>query len=242
VHLYGQMADMDALAQVATELEIEIIEDAAQAQGARWRGTRAGAWGRVGCFSFYPGKNMGAFGDAGAIVTSDDDVAERLRSMRDHGRSFGGWYQHDRLGLNSRLDALQAVVLTAKLPRLDGWNAQRRRLMDHYRRCIDPAAARLVAVAPEAEAIHHLAVAQVANRDEVREALLARGIETGIHYPTPCHRMPPYEKYFGTGELPVSETTAERIISLPLYPHMTTEQVESVATELNEAAERVAAA
>jgi dTDP-4-amino-4,6-dideoxygalactose transaminase len=242
VHLYGQMADMDALAQTAAELDIDIIEDAAQAQGARWRGARAGACGRVGCFSYYPGKNMGAFGDAGAVVTSDDEVAERLRSMRDHGRSLGGWYQHDRLGLNSRLDALQAVVLTAKLPRLDGWNARRRQLMEDYRRCIDPDSARLVTVAPEAEAIHHLAVAEVENRDQMRETLLARGIETGIHYPTPCHRMPPYEKYFGTGDLPVSEAAAERIISLPLYPHMTTAQVESVAAELNEAAERVAAA
>jgi dTDP-4-amino-4,6-dideoxygalactose transaminase len=162
--------------------------------------------------------------------------------MRDHGRSGGGWYEHDRLGTNSRLDAVQAVVLSAKLARLDGWNAQRRELVDHYRRCLDPDAARLVAVAPQAEAIHHLAVAQVDNRDRVREALSASGIETGIHYPTPCHRMPPYAGYFGDGVLPVSETSAERIVSLPLYPHMTIAQVEIVAAALNEAAERVAAA
>jgi dTDP-4-amino-4,6-dideoxygalactose transaminase len=242
VHLYGQMADMDALARTAAELDVELIEDAAQAQGARWRGIPAGAWGRVGCFSFYPGKNLGAFGDAGAVVTFDDDVAERVRSMRDHGRAGGGWYQHDRFGLNSRLDALQAVVLTAKLARLDGWNAQRRELVDHYRRCIDPDSAQLVAVAPEAEAVHHLAVAQVQDRDQVRDALLARGIETGIHYPTPCHRLPPYAGFFGNGALPVTEAAAERIVSLPLHPHMTTAQVERVAAELNDAAKRVAAA
>jgi dTDP-4-amino-4,6-dideoxygalactose transaminase len=242
VHLYGQMADMEALGRTAAELDIALIEDAAQAQGARWRDVRAGAWGIVGCFSFYPGKNLGAFGDAGAVVTSDDDVAERVRSMRDHGRSFDGWYQHERFGVNSRLDALQAVVLSAKLPRLDGWNARRRSLVDRYRHAIDPDAVQLVAVAPEAEAIHHLAVARVDNRDQVREALSARGIGTGIHYPTPCHRIPPYAGFRGDGALPVSEAAADRIISLPLHPHMTTAQVERVAAELNQVAERVAAA
>jgi dTDP-4-amino-4,6-dideoxygalactose transaminase len=242
VHLYGQMADMDALASTAAALDIELIEDAAQAQGARWRGIHAGAWGTVGSFSFYPGKNLGAFGDAGAVVTSDDDVAERMRSLRDHGRASGGWYQHDRLGTNSRLDAVQAVVLTAKLPRLDGWNARRRELVDHYRRCVDPESVQLVAVAPEAEAVHHLAVARVQNRDQVRDALLIHGIETGIHYPIPCHRMTPYAGYFSDEVLPVSEIAAEHILSLPLHPHMTTAQVESVAAELNQAAERVVAA
>ncbi|HEU0287924.1 MAG TPA: DegT/DnrJ/EryC1/StrS family aminotransferase [Nocardioidaceae bacterium] len=242
VHLYGQMADMDALGRTTAELDIKLIEDAAQAQGARWRDVRAGAWGSVGCFSFYPGKNLGAFGDAGAVVTSDGEIAERIRSIRDHGRANGGHYQHDRFGVNSRLDALQAVVLAAKLPLLDGWNAQRRELADHYRRCLDPDGAKLVTVAPEAEAIHHLAVAQVRNRDQVREALLARGIETGIHYPTPCHRLPPYASYFGNGALPVSEAAAERIVSLPLYPHMTMAQVETVAAELNHVVERGAAA
>ncbi|MGH3476586.1 MAG: DegT/DnrJ/EryC1/StrS family aminotransferase [Nocardioidaceae bacterium] len=242
VHLYGQMADLDALTRASAELGIELIEDAAQAHGARWRDIRAGAWGRAGCFSFYPGKNLGAFGDAGAVVTSDDDVADLLRSMRDHGRASGGWYQHDRFGVNSRLDAMQAVVLSAKLSRLDGWNARRRELVDHYRRCIDPDAAELVTVAPQAEAVHHLAVALVQNRDEVRDALLAHGIETGIHYPVPCHRMPPYEGFFGEGTLPVSEAAAERIISLPLHPHMTTAQVERVAAELNHVAEGMVAA
>jgi dTDP-4-amino-4,6-dideoxygalactose transaminase len=242
VHLYGQMADMDALDRTAADLGIELIEDAAQAHGASWRGIRAGGWGSAGCFSFYPGKNLGAFGDAGAVVTSDDDVAERLRSVRDHGRASGGWYQHDRFGVNSRLDALQAVVLTAKLPRLDGWNARRRELVDHYRRCIDPESVQLVAVAPEAEAVHHLAVARVQNRDQVRDALLTRGIETGIHYPMPCHRMPPYAGFVGDHVLPVSEIAAEHIISLPLHPHLTTAQVEIVSAELNRAAERVAAA
>jgi dTDP-4-amino-4,6-dideoxygalactose transaminase len=241
VHLYGQLADMDALARTAAELEIELIEDAAQAHGARWRGLRTGAWGSAGCFSFYPGKNLGAFGDAGAVVTSDEDLAERLRSIRDHGRVLGGWYQHDRFGVNSRLDALQAVVLSAKLRRLDEWNGRRRELVDRYRVRLDPDLAQLVVEAPESEAVHHLAVARVRNRDQVREALQARGIETGIHYPTPCHRMVPYAR-FGDAVLPVSEAAAERILSLPLHPHMTTDQVDSVAAELNNVAGRVAAA
>jgi dTDP-4-amino-4,6-dideoxygalactose transaminase len=242
VHLYGQMADMSALVTAAAELDIELIEDAAQAHGARWQGIGAGAWGTVGCFSFYPGKNLGAFGDAGAVVTSDDDVAERVRSLRDHGRTPGGWYEHDRFGVNSRLDAVQAVVLSAKLPRLDSWNARRRDLVDHYRRCMDPDLVQLVTVAPEAEAVHHLAVARVRNRDQVRDALLTHGIESGIHYPTPCHRMRPYAGYFAGDVLPVSEIAAEHIISLPLHPHMTTVEVESVAAELNNASERVTVA
>jgi dTDP-4-amino-4,6-dideoxygalactose transaminase len=242
VHLYGQPADMDELVRTADELDLVVVEDAAQAQGARWRDVRAGAWGAVGCFSFYPGKNLGAFGDAGAVVTSYDDVAARLRSLRDHGRASGGWYEHDRFGVNSRLDALQAVVLQTKLARLDDWNARRRELVDHYRRCLDIETVRLVTVAPEAEAIHHLAVAQVENRDEVRETLLARDIQTGIHYPIPCHRLPPYARFFNGDRLPVCEAAAERIVSLPLHPHMTIAQVEQVAAALNQVAKKVVAA
>jgi dTDP-4-amino-4,6-dideoxygalactose transaminase len=232
VHLYGQMADMTELSQSASELGIEVIEDAAQAQGATWDSARAGSLGRVGCFSFYPGKNLGAFGDAGAVVTSDPDIAERLLSLRDHGRVPGGHYEHAVVGTNSRLDAVQAVVLSAKLPRLDGWNQARRALVGVYRRLLDADVARLVREAEEAVGVHHLAVVRVRDRDRVRAELARRGIGTGIHYPTPCHLMDPYSGD-GRTELPVTEAAAGEILSLPLYPHLSAEQVEFVCSQVN---------
>jgi dTDP-4-amino-4,6-dideoxygalactose transaminase len=233
VHLFGQMADMDELTRTASEMGIEIIEDAAQAQGARWRGSPAGSIGRVGCFSFYPGKNLGAFGDAGALVTSDEDLAVRLRSLRDHGRGEGGHYNHVAVGTNSRLDALQAVVLSAKLKRLDGWNAARRELVARYRDQLANTGARLVSESDDSYAVYHLAVAQVDDRDAVIAELAARGVATGIHYPTPCHLSGPYEPY-ADQPLPVVEAAAGRILSLPLFPHMTDGQVDSVCRRLDQ--------
>jgi dTDP-4-amino-4,6-dideoxygalactose transaminase len=233
VHLFGQMADMDELMRTASESGIEIIEDAAQAQGARWRGSPAGSIGRLGSFSFYPGKNLGAFGDAGALVTSDEDLASRLRSLRDHGRGDGGHYDHVAIGTNSRLDALQAVVLSAKLRRLDGWNEARRELIARYRDQLSGTGARLVAEADESHAVYHLAVAQVDDRDAVRSKLAAEGVATGIHYPTPCHRSGPYKTY-ADQPLPVVEAAASRIMSLPVFPHMTNRQVDSVCGRLRE--------
>jgi dTDP-4-amino-4,6-dideoxygalactose transaminase len=233
VHLFGQMADMDELMTTASESGIDVIEDAAQAQGARWRGSPAGSLGRIGAFSFYPGKNLGAFGDAGALVTSDEEIAGRLRSLRDHGRGDGGHYDHVAVGTNSRLDALQAVVLSAKLRRLDGWNAARRALIARYRDQLSATAARLVTEPDESYAVYHLAVAQVDHRDTVRADLAAAGIATGIHYPTPCHRSSPYEHY-ADQPLPVVEAAAGRIVSLPIFPHMTNRQVDSVCSRLRE--------
>jgi dTDP-4-amino-4,6-dideoxygalactose transaminase len=235
VHLYGQMADMTELCESASELGIEVIEDAAQAQGATWAAARAGSLGRVGCFSFYPGKNLGAFGDAGAVVTSDADIAERLLSLRDHGRVPGGHYEHALIGTNSRLDAVQAVVLSAKLPRLDGWNQARRSLVAAYRQYLNADVASMVAEAEDATGVHHLAVVRVRRRDQVREELTRRGIATGIHYPTPCHLMDPYAGYSST-ELPVAEAAAAEILSLPLYPHLSTQQVEFVCAQVNDVA------
>jgi dTDP-4-amino-4,6-dideoxygalactose transaminase len=231
VHLYGQMADMDELTQAAADLDIELIEDAAQAQGATWRGRRAGSMGRVGCFSFYPGKNLGALGDAGAIVTSDGALAERLRSIREHGRVAGHRYEHGEVGTNSRLDALQAVALTAKLRRLDAWNAHRRRMVARYRERLRQSSFAMVSEAPGAESVYHLAVARVRRRDEMRAELLASGIETGIHYPTPCHCIPAYQPY-ADRQLPVAEAASGRIISLPLGPHLRKEEVDVVCDAL----------
>ena len=232
VHLFGQMADMEGIQMLADELGIQVVEDAAQAQGARWRGRPAGSFGRAGCFSFYPGKNLGAFGDAGAVVTSDNALALRLRSLRDHGRRSGTHYEHVAVGTNSRLDSLQAVVLSAKLKRLDDWNAARRTVMARYWEMLDPDRIRLVSVVEDAEPVHHLAVAQVGDRDEVREKLAAHGIASGIHYPTPCHLSQPYAGDVGPA-LPVVEAAAHRILSLPMYPHLTQDDVDRVCAALN---------
>jgi dTDP-4-amino-4,6-dideoxygalactose transaminase len=227
VHLYGQMPDMDDLGATTAKLGIDLIEDAAQAQGATWGSGRSGSYGVAGCFSFYPGKNLGAFGDAGAIVTSDERLADHLKSLRDHGREGGGHYEHAYLGLNSRLDALQAIVLSAKARRLEGWNASRRELMALYRRLLEPTAARLVEQLPGGNGVHHLAVVRVPDRDRIRAELARVAIGTGIHYPTPCHWMAPYAE-FSKGRLPVAEAQAAEIVSLPLFPQLRPEDVERV--------------
>ena len=232
VHLYGQMPDMDRIMFTARRLQLHVVEDAAQAHGATWGSARAGSFGDAGCFSFYPGKNLGAFGDAGAVVTDDPELAERLWSIRDHGRLRSGHHDHTRLGVNSRLDALQAVVLSAKLRRLDSWNRARRALVDFYRELLDPDIVTMVQQSPGGSGVHHLAVARVAQRERVREELAAVGVATGIHYPTPCHLVPPF-RHFSHNRLPVVEQAAGQILSLPMYPHMPMEKIERVATAIN---------
>ena len=227
VHLYGQMPDMDALRRTADRAGVLLIEDAAQAQGATWRGRRAGSIGQVGCFSFYPGKNLGAFGDAGAVVTADADLAKRIRSLRDHGRVIGSHYRHDLVGTNSRLDALQAVVLTAKLARLDTWNAARQSIAARYRAAFASGPVRMVEDEPGARGVYHLAVARVPDRTRVQQELTALRIETGIHYPIPCHQQVPYQR-FATGPLPVSEAASAEVLSLPMFPHLRDDQVARV--------------
>ena len=228
VHLYGQMPDMDALRRTADRAGVLLIEDAAQAHGATWRGRRAGSIGQAGCFSFYPGKNLGAFGDAGAVVTADADLAKRIRSLRDHGRVIGSHYRHDLVGMNSRLDALQAVVLTAKLRRLDAWNEARQSIATRYRAAFAPGPLRMVEDEPGARGVYHLAVARVPDRARVQQELTALGIETGIHYPIPCHQQVPYQR-FATGPLPVSEAASAEVLSLPIFPHLRDDQVARVA-------------
>jgi dTDP-4-amino-4,6-dideoxygalactose transaminase len=233
VHLYGQPADMDAINALASRAGICVIEDAAQAHGATWQGRPAGGLSNAGCFSFYPGKNLGAFGDAGAVVTNDAALAERIRAMSNHGRCHDDPYRHDMLGGNHRLDALQAAVLSVKLRRLDAWNAARRHAASLYEAALADLPATMVATAQAASSSHHLAVIRTPNRDALREALTAAGIGTGIHYPIPCHLQAPFLSS-GRRAMPVTEQAAGEILSLPLYPHITEAEILHVAGTIAE--------
>jgi dTDP-4-amino-4,6-dideoxygalactose transaminase len=225
VHLYGQLPDMDELLAVAREAGILVIEDAAQAHGAEWAGRRAGSFGAAACFSFYPGKNLGAFGDAGAVVTSDPHLADRVRTLANHGRAHGSaHYEHEYVGTNSRLDALQAIALRGKLARLDGWTERRIALAARYSARLAGTPVRITGVASLARHAYHLFVIRVPERDRVRKELDRAGIQTGIHYPVPCHLQPPLAR-FATRQLPVAEQAARELVSLPIFPHMTDDQV-----------------
>ena len=235
VHLYGQVPDMPGLLAVAGEAGIHVIEDAAQAHGAEWDGERAGSFGTAGCFSFYPGKNVGAFGDAGAVVTPHAELADRVRTLSNHGRSHGSsHYAHEMVGTNSRLDVLQAIALRGKLGRAEEWIRRRVALAARYRTQLDGTGVGLVGVAPLARHVYHLFVVRVGERERIRAELAAGGIQTGIHYPVPCHLQPPLRRY-ADGALPVTERAAGEILSLPLYPHMSDQQVDAVCAALGDA-------
>lgn len=223
VHLYGQPGDIETLRPTTDRHGIAIIEDAAQAHGAMVDGRRVGSLARAGTFSFYPGKNLGALGDGGMVTTDDDVLAERVRILGNHGRgNVPG--EHIEIGRNSRLDGLQAALLSEKLPDLDRFNARRRQLADLYRQRLADSPVALVDIRRGVDPVYHLLVVQVDDRDLFRQRLAARGVETSIHYPVPCHRQPAFER-FGPGYLPVVERAASRLVSLPLFPTMTDEQV-----------------
>jgi len=232
VHLYGQSADMDPLISLAEKHGLIVIEDAAQAHGARYRGRRFGSLGHLACFSFYPGKNLGAYGDAGAVITDDPELAQCIRMFHDHGRT--GKYMHQQVGFNSRLDALQAAILRVKLSHLDRWNECRRKHAVLYDQLLaDVPGVVTPYVAPNVEHVYHLYVIQVPNRDEVQAALKAAGVETGIHYPIPLHEQPAYAHLgYKPEDLPVTHALAPRILSLPMYPELTDEQIHSVVDVL----------
>lgn len=235
VHLYGQMVDPEPLSTIAAAQGLALIEDAAQAHGARHRGATAGSVGIAAGFSFYPGKNLGALGDGGAVVTSDLALAETIRSMANHGRCAADRYRHDRSGRNSRLDTLQAALLSAKLPWLDASNAQRVSAMAAYREMLPPSCSP-VSVQAGAEPVYHLAVVQVDDRAKVGDALTAAGIGWGVHYPIPCHQQPAlaalHESVPASQKLPVAERAAGRILSLPMSPTLSVEQVGRVCDVL----------
>jgi len=227
VHLYGQMPDMDAICAVTNKAGIALVEDAAQAQGSRWREGRAGSFGIAGAFSFYPGKNLGAFGDAGGIVTNDAALTAKIRSFGDHGRRAGTKHEHEYSGVNSRLDALQAAILSIKLERLDGWNAARRAASTQYRELLAGSECRRLHVDPDATPVHHLEVIRVKDRETVVNALSEHGIGWGLHYPIPCHHQDPFTR-FAHGPYIITEQAAGEIVSVPMFPTITHREVERV--------------
>jgi dTDP-4-amino-4,6-dideoxygalactose transaminase len=232
VHLYGQSADMDAVRDVAARHRLWVVEDAAQAQLAEYKGTRTGTLGVAAGFSFYPGKNLGACGDAGAVTTDDPDLADRVRKLRDHGSSRK--YYHDFEGHNGRCDALQAAALRVKLRYLPSWNEARRHHASKYMELLaGEDGIVLPAVAEGCLPIWHLFVVQVDRRDEVQAALHERGVATALHYPVPLHLQKAYEHLgLGEGTFPVAEAYARRLLSLPMFPELTHEQIAYVCDNL----------
>ena len=235
VHLYGHPADMDPILALARERGIAVIEDAAQAHGARYHGRRVGALAPLATFSFYPGKNLGAYGDAGAVLTDSDAAADHMARLANHGRAEK--YEHSMEGYNYRLDALQAAVLSVKLRRLEQWNARRRAIAARYTELLgDLPEVTTPFVAPDAESVFHLYVIQVPDRDRVASKLRELGVLVQLHYPIPLHLQPAYAHLgMKRGSLPATEKIAEHCISMPCYPEMTEEQIRFVVAALKQA-------
>ncbi len=227
VHLYGCPADMDALRALSTKHNLFLVEDAAQAHGATINGTRVGCFGDAACFSFYPGKNLGAYGDAGAIVTNDESLARKCRMIANHGRIEK--YDHDMEGINSRLDGLQAAILGTKLRYLNGWTENRRMIADRYKLFLQDTEIVLPKVFHGAAHAYHLFVVRVKDRDTVRKRLTAAGVETGVHYPIALPNLKAYS-YLGyrPEDFPVATRFSSEVLSLPIYPEIRPEQVEYV--------------
>ena len=232
VHLYGRCADMDAIRSIAAAHDLFVVEDAAQAHGATHRGRRAGSLGDAAGFSFYPGKNLGAYGDGGAITTNDDELADRLRLMRNWGSRKK--YHHEEIGLNSRLDTLQAAVLRVKLAHLDGWNARRRIHAESYRRLLAHRSDLcLPGESQDGESVYHLYVVRVGERDAKLAHLQQRGIGAGIHYPFPLHKLNAYRSVaIGGRSLRESEAWAAECLSLPMFPELSQQQLELVVEHI----------
>ena len=235
VDLFGQAAPFEKLAPLLEGRRIAVVEDAAQAQGAERNGRAAGSFGDVAATSFYPGKNLGAYGDAGAVLTASDEIAQRVRALRNYGSEVK--YHHPETGFNSRLDTLQAVVLNAKLARLAGWNAARRSAAQRYHELLaDIPGVKLPATLPGNEHVWHLYVVRVPGRDRVLKELQAAGIGAGIHYPVPIHLAPAFARLgYAEGSFPVAERTADQLLSLPIFAEITPEQQQRVVDTLKAA-------
>ncbi len=249
VHLYGQMADMDAIMGIADEFGLVVIEDACQAHGAEYFSKRKNAWlragsiGFAGAFSFYPGKNLGACGEAGAVTTNNEEAAQKMRMIRDHGQARK--YFHDVEGYNGRLDAIQASILNIKLKHLDEWNKSRQGLARRYNEDFEASGANIVRPFEPSwsRAVYHLYIVQVDDREGMQRNLSAAGIGTAIHYPVPLHQQKAYSDLdYKIGDFPVAERLAPRILSLPMFPQMAVEQQQYVIEKVGNLVSRHAAA
>ncbi len=233
VHLYGQCVDVDPLLAVAARHGIPVIEDCAQAHGATYRGRKAGSIGLMAAFSFYPSKNLGCYGDGGAVTTGDPVLAERLKMLRNYGQHQR--YHHEIIGINSRLDEIQAAILAAKLPHLDAWNRRRRQIAAQYTAGLAGLPVRTPVEAPTGGQVYHLYVIQAAERDRLQAHLAERDIQTLIHYPVPAHLQPAYVGLgYARGSLPVTEHAADAILSLPMYPQLADAEVAAVVAAIRE--------
>ncbi len=233
IHLYGQPADLDPILKLAEEYNLKVIEDACQAHGAKYKGRRVGGMGDIGCFSFYPGKNLGAYGDGGMVVTNDEGIAKKIRMLRDHGRKEK--YEHLMVGYNYRLDALQAAILRVKLKYLDEWNEKRRENASIYNKLLKD----LNVVTPYEEKyakhVYHLYVLRIKRRNEIYKFLQEKGILCGIHYSLPLHLQRAYHSLgYRKGDFPVAEECAKEVISLPIFPELKENGIESIVKILGE--------
>ena len=231
VHLYGRMADMDSILQIARKHDVAVLEDAAQAHGAQYRGKPAGSIGRAAAFSFYPAKNLGAFGEAGAIVTNDPAVDRQIRMLRDHGSISK--YSHELVGYNARMDGIQGAVLRVKLKHLDEWNNARIRVAGWYQELLQNLPLRLPSVDDDYQQVFHLYVIETEKRDKLQQYLTEHGAPTLIHYPIPIHLQKAFE-YLGYqhGDFPVTERLSREILSLPIYPELSQSQVEYICDRI----------
>jgi dTDP-4-amino-4,6-dideoxygalactose transaminase len=235
VHLYGRPADMDTISEIAARHNLVVIEDACQAHGAKYNGKRVGGFGHAAAFSFYPPKNLGAYGEGGALTTNDEEVAKLARSLRTHGESTR--YFHKYIGYNYRMDGFQAAVLNIKMNHLVDWTSKRQERADLYRQLLTDTNVQLPEDPPESECVYHLFVVYVENRDRVRAELEKRGVQTAVHYPKPLHLQEAFANLgYGPGSLPRTERACERVISMPLFPEITEDQVRYAATSLAEIA------
>jgi dTDP-4-amino-4,6-dideoxygalactose transaminase len=229
VHLYGQPADMDAIRDVADRHRLIVIEDACQSHGSEYKGRRCGSMGLLGCFSFYPGKNLGAYGEGGAIVTSDPALATKVRLLRSWGEEVR--YEHKHRGFNYRMDGVQGAVLGVKLKYLEAWTEARRSHAAEYTRRLTGTAASAPTERPASRHVYHQYVVRVPERDAWRAALTEAGVQTGVHYPIPVHLQPAYADLgYSRGDFPIAEQAAAEVLSLPMFPEMTDQQIESIAT------------
>jgi dTDP-4-amino-4,6-dideoxygalactose transaminase len=234
VHLYGQPADMDPILEMARQRGLTVIEDAAQAHGSEYHSRRCGSLAEIAAFSFYPGKNLGAYGEGGALTTLRADIAATCRTLRDWGQEKR--YEHRLKGFNYRMDGIQGAILRVKLRHLEAWTEQRRRVALWYAGAFDPETVRVPKDRPGCRHVYHVYVVRSETRDELRDALTRQGIQTGIHYPIPVHLQPAHADLgYHEGDFPIAEAAAREVLSLPIFPEMTRDQVETVAAVVSKA-------